>query len=68
MSNIIVGLDIGTCNIRVIIGEVDAENKIEVIGVAKRPSQGLRNGVIVNIDAAMSVIKEIGRASCRERV
>ena len=58
MSNIIVGLDIGTCNIRVIIGEVDAENKIEVIGVAKRPSQGLRNGVIVNIDAAMSVIKE----------
>jgi len=63
LSGIIVGLDIGTNNIRVVIGETDAENKIEVIGVAKRPSQGLRNGVIVNIDAAMTAIKETVEAA-----
>ena len=57
MSGIIVGLDIGTNNIRAVIGETNADNKIEIIGVAKRPSQGLRNGVIVNIDAAMAAIK-----------
>ena len=58
MSGIIVGLDIGTNNIRAVIGETNADNKIEIIGVAKRPSQGLRNGVIVNIDAAMAAIKD----------
>ena len=63
MSGIIVGLDIGTNNIRVVIGETDADNKIEIIGVAKKPSQGLRNGVIVNIDAAMTAIKETVEAA-----
>lgn len=58
MSSIIVGLDIGTSTIRVVIGEISAEGGIEIIGVAKKPSQGLRNGVIVNIDAAMTAIKE----------
>jgi cell division protein FtsA len=58
LSGIIVGLDIGTSYIRVVIGEVNAENNVEIIGVAKKPSQGLRNGVIVNIDAAMTSIKE----------
>ena len=45
MGDKVVGLDIGTCFIRVAIGELDADNNIEIIGLAKRPSQGLRNGV-----------------------
>lgn len=57
MSEIIVGLDIGTCFIKVIIAE-SFDDHMEIIGVAKKPSQGLRNGVIVNIDAAMNSIKE----------
>ncbi len=61
MSSIIVGLDIGTTYIRAVIGELsqDEDKNIEIIGVAKKPSQGLRNGVIVNIDAAASVIREV---------
>ncbi len=59
MSSIIVGLDIGTCNIRAVIGELnDDNNNIEIIGVAQKESTGLRNGVIVNIESTMSVIKE----------
>lgn len=58
MSEIVVGLDIGTCFIKVVIAE-QIDDRLEIIGVAKRPSQGLRNGgVIVNIDAAMNSIKE----------
>ncbi len=57
MSEIIVGLDIGTCFIKVVIAE-SVDDRVEIIGVAKKPSQGLRNGVIVNIDAAMNSIKE----------
>ena len=58
MSNIVVGLDIGTSFIRCVIGQLDEENRMQVIGAAKKPSKGLRNGVIVNIEKAVSVIQE----------
>lgn len=55
----IVGLDIGTSVIRVAIGEVDEESgKVTIAGTASKKSAGLRNGVIVNIEDAKSVIKE----------
>ncbi|MCR5217189.1 cell division protein FtsA [Treponema sp.] len=61
MSHIVVGLDIGTSFIRAVIAKVsEAQSdkpEIEVIGFAKKPSQGVRNGNIVNLDAAASVIK-----------
>ncbi|MGN0730129.1 cell division protein FtsA [Treponema sp.] len=59
----IVGLDIGTCWIRTVIAEVNANNEIEIIGISKKPSQGVRNGVIVNIDATRNVIKEAVEAA-----
>lgn len=58
MARTIVGLDIGTCWIRAVIAEVNANDEIEIIGISKRPSQGVRNGIIVNIDATKNVIKE----------
>lgn len=58
LSRRIVGLDIGTCFIRTVIAEIDPEGRMEVIGVSKKPSQGVRNGVIVNIDAAKEAVKE----------
>ena len=56
LSSIVVGLDIGTTFIKAVIGEVDEDDNISIIGFAKKPSQGLRNGVIVNIDAAVAAI------------
>ncbi len=58
MSNIIVGLDIGSSFVRVVIGEITDTNDIEIMGVAKRPSSGLRNGVIINREAVIAVIQE----------
>lgn len=55
----IVGLDIGTSEIRVAIGEVDPETgNVQIAGTASRKSAGLRNGVIVNIEDAKNAIKE----------
>ena len=46
------GLDIGTCFVRAVIGIVHEDNSVEIVDVAKRPSMGLlRNGAIVNIEA-----------------
>ncbi len=58
MSKVVVGLDIGTDNVRAVIAEVDSDEKVKVIGIAEKPSQGMRNGVIVNVDAAVAVIKD----------
>lgn len=54
----IVGLDIGTSFIRVAIGDQNEDGKIEIVGIAKHKSSGLRNGVIVNMEEAMNAIKE----------
>ncbi|MCR5289606.1 MAG: cell division protein FtsA [Treponema sp.] len=58
MLSSVVGLDIGTSFVRAAIGEIGENGEVEIIGVASRPSAGLRNGVIVNIEAAMSIIKD----------
>ena len=54
---IIMGLDIGTTKIGAIIGEVQADGTIEVIGVGKHPSRGLRKGVVVHIDSTVDAIR-----------
>ena len=58
INNIIVGLDLGSSFVRTVIGEVLEGGKIEIIGVAQKPSFGLRNGVIVNRDSVMDCIKK----------
>ncbi len=54
----IVGLDIGTSSIRVAIGEIDEETKkLKIAGTSCEKSAGLRNGNIVNIEAASGAIR-----------
>ena len=56
-ENIVVGLDIGTTKICVIVGEATKDG-IEVVGVGTHPSRGLRKGVVVNIDTTVESIKK----------
>ena len=56
MSDIVVGLDIGTSNVRVVIAEYDENNRLRIVGLGKAPSTGLRSGVIVNIEATMRAV------------
>ncbi|WEG15707.1 cell division protein FtsA [Alkalihalophilus pseudofirmus] len=55
-SEIYVSLDIGTSNVRVIIGEV-ANGTINIIGVGNTHSEGIRKGAIVDIDETVRSIK-----------
>ncbi|MCR4822717.1 MAG: cell division protein FtsA [Treponema sp.] len=60
MSNIVVGLDIGTCFVRAVIGVVNDDKTVEIIDVAKKASTGLlRNSTIVNIEATKQCIHEV---------
>ena len=56
-DNLIVGLDIGTTKVCVVVGEVTHDG-VDIIGIGSHPSRGLRRGVIVNIDATIEAIKK----------
>ena len=57
-SEIIVGLDIGTTKIAVIVGRKNEYGKLEVLGYGKTPSIGVRRGVVANIDNTVQSIKD----------
>jgi cell division protein FtsA len=56
-GQIIVGLDIGTTKICAVVGEVQPDG-IEIIGIGSHPSEGLRKGVVINIERTVNSIKE----------
>jgi len=55
-GEVIVGLDIGTTKVCCVVGEI-FDDGIEIIGVGTAPSQGLKKGVVVNIESTVSSIK-----------
>lgn len=55
-ENVIVGLDIGTTKTCVVVAEL-RETGIEILGVGTHPSEGLRKGVVVNIESTVESIK-----------
>jgi cell division protein FtsA len=57
-SNIIVGLDIGTTKIVVIVGRKNEQNKIEIMGVGKSESLGIARGMVRNIDQTVASIEK----------
>ncbi len=54
----IIGLDIGTTKTITIIGEINEEGELEVIGIGNSKSKGMRKGVIVNLDKTVDSIKK----------
>jgi len=57
-SAIIVGLDIGTTKIAVIVGRKNEHGKIEILGYGKVPSIGVKRGMVANIDNTVQSIKD----------
>lgn len=53
----VVGLDIGTSKVAAIVGEIDRNGDIEVVGIGSHRSHGLRKGVVVNIESTVQAIQ-----------
>jgi len=49
-SNIVVGLEIGTSKICVVVGEQNAEGAVNIIGLGQSPSNGVRKGEICDTE------------------
>ena len=56
-KNLIVGLDIGTSKIVAIVGELQPEGTVKVIGLGQHISRGLKKGVVINIESTMQSIQ-----------
>jgi len=56
-GDVICGLDIGTTKVAALIGELTPRG-VEILGVGTSPSEGLRQGVVVNIEATTNSIAQ----------
>ncbi len=57
-EDIIVGLDIGTTKIAAVVGRLDEYGRLNIVGVGHSPSQGLRRGVVININQTVASIQK----------
>ncbi|HVN90871.1 MAG TPA: cell division protein FtsA [Candidatus Binataceae bacterium] len=57
MKNILSAVDVGTSKVCVLIGELAADGSITLLGHGIAPCNGLRKGVVVNIEATVEAIR-----------
>ena len=57
-KDVVVGLDIGTAKIMVVVAEILPGGTLKLAGLGVAPSNGLKRGVVVNIDATVQSIQQ----------
>lgn len=69
MNEIMVGLDIGTTKIAVMVGRMNQHGKVDILGYGHAPSHGVRRGVVNNIERTIESIQlAIEQASQKSHV
>jgi cell division protein FtsA len=56
-SNILTAIDIGTTKIVTLVGRLNDNGQLEIIGMSKTPSKGVKRGAVLNIEEAVSAIR-----------
>ena len=57
-KDVVVGLDIGTAKVMAVVAEVMPGGELKLAGLGVAPSNGLKRGVVVNIDATVQSIQQ----------
>jgi cell division protein FtsA len=57
-NDLMVGLEIGTSKICVVVGESRTDGTTKILGVGQAPSRGVRKGEIVDFETAMKCVHE----------
>jgi cell division protein FtsA len=55
-QTVLVAVDIGTTKVCVLIGEMSHRGGVDVIGIGQAPSDGLRKGVVIDIDRTVQSV------------
>ncbi len=56
-EEILVGLDVGTSKVACVVAQRGADGRVDVVGLGRHASSGLRKGVVVNIEATTESIR-----------
>jgi cell division protein FtsA len=54
----IVGIDVGTTKICTLVGEINGQGDLQIVGVGVAPSRGMRKGVVVDVQQATDAVLE----------
>ncbi len=55
-KNLIVGMDVGTSQVRVVVAEPRMDGTVNVIGAGLSPSEGIKKGIIIDLDRTVESI------------
>ncbi len=56
MEEIVVGIDVGTTKVCTLVGRIEDADSIRILGVGIEPSEGIKKGTIVDLEAASQAI------------
>jgi cell division protein FtsA len=56
-KNLLAAVDIGTTKIVTIVGQKNDNSKLEILGMSKTPSKGVKRGVVLNIEETVNAIR-----------
>jgi cell division protein FtsA len=56
-SKHVAAIDIGTTKIVAIVGQLNENGKLDVLGMSKTPSTGVKRGVVLNIEETVNAIR-----------
>ncbi|MDK1029293.1 MAG: cell division protein FtsA [Anaerolineae bacterium] len=56
MEEIVVGIDVGTTKVCTLVGRIEDDNAIRILGVGIEPSEGIKKGTIIDIETAAQAI------------
>ncbi len=57
-SEFVVGLDMGTTKVAVLIGEFGPDGETKIIGAGASPSEGMKKGVVVDMEMAAESVRK----------
>lgn len=58
-EKILMGLDIGSSWVRAVVGSLSKEGQLMVDSICERPSEGVKAGVVVNIEQTLKTISSV---------
>ncbi|WP_291573479.1 cell division protein FtsA [Clostridium sp. UBA4548] len=62
MSNHIVGIDISSSKVCGVVGKIDNDNRIQVLGITTSKCSGIRNGMVVDINSISYAVTSVVKA------
>ncbi len=59
----IVGIDVGTTKVVTLVGNLGADDQVNILGVGLTPSKGIKKGIVVNVEEAVtSIVASVEKA------